>query len=62
VDAVDTCVDPLPAGYFGGNDGDPDRESLYLIFGPLNAVLYAVVGFMVWRYTAARSHKGHISN
>ena len=41
---------------------DPDRESLYLIFGPLNAVLYSVVGFMVWRYIAARSHKDHISN
>jgi hypothetical protein len=41
---------------------DPDRESLYLIFGPLNATLYAVVGFMVWRYIAAHSNKGHISN
>lgn len=36
---------------------DPDRGSIYLIFGPLNAILYAIVGFKVWRYVAADGDK-----
>jgi len=28
---------------------DPDNQSLWLLFGPLNAILYGWVGFAVWR-------------
>lgn len=27
---------------------DPDAESIWLLFGPLNAVIYGVVGFALW--------------
>jgi hypothetical protein len=29
---------------------DPDPESVWLFFGPLNAVIYGVVGFSAWRF------------
>ena len=32
---------------------DPDPESIWLLFGPLNAILYGCVGFILWR----KSHR-----
>jgi hypothetical protein len=30
---------------------DPDVESIWLFFGPLNALIYGAVGFMLWMVT-----------
>ena len=30
---------------------DPDVESIWLFFGPLNALIYGAVGFMFWMVT-----------
>jgi hypothetical protein len=27
---------------------DPDPESIWLLFGPLNAVIYGAVGYTLW--------------
>lgn len=29
---------------------DPDAESIWLLFGPLNALLYAAVGYTAWLF------------
>jgi Na+/H+ antiporter NhaC len=29
---------------------DPDAESIWLFFGPLNALIYGAVGFTLWMY------------
>jgi hypothetical protein len=29
---------------------DPDAESIWLFFGPLNALIYGAVGFTLWRW------------
>ncbi len=29
---------------------DPDPESIWLFFGPLNALFYAVVGYTLWLF------------
>ena len=39
-----------PPGILAGlSMTDPDPESIWLIFGPLNAMLYGCVGFILWR-------------
>ena len=29
---------------------DPDPESIWLLFGPLNALIYGVVGYTLWMF------------
>ena len=39
-----------PAILAGITMTDPDAESIWLFFGPLNAVIYGAVGFTLWRF------------
>ncbi len=34
---------------------DPDTESVWLLFGPLNALIYGAVGYMLWLMLAGDS-------
>jgi hypothetical protein len=52
---VDNCgLHTLPPGILAGvTMTDPDAESIWLFFGPLNALIYGAVGFtlaMVWKH------------
>jgi hypothetical protein len=40
-----------PPGILGGiTMTDPDPESIWLFFGPLNAAIYGAVGFTLWLF------------
>ena len=40
-----------PPGILAGiSMTDPDTESVWLLFGPLNALLYGAVGYTLWLF------------
>lgn len=40
---------------------DPDAESIWLLFGPLNALIYGVVGFALWLRIVGRDHESLVA-
>jgi hypothetical protein len=46
-----------PPGIIAGlSMTDPDAESIWFFFGPLNALLYGCVGFTLWRMFHRSDH------
>jgi predicted permease len=40
-----------PPGIFAGlSMTDPDADSIWLFFGPLNALIYGAIGFVFWLF------------
>jgi hypothetical protein len=45
-----------PPGILAGLTAtDPDAGSIWFLFAPLNALLYGLIGFVLWRWFVARS-------
>src|SRR6478735_3927320 len=40
---------------------DPDAESIWLLFGPLNALIYGVLGFALWLRIVGRDRESLVA-